>query len=297
MVAQTRDNGRLPLVSLIICSRNRAQALERCLRALERSDVKEVSSEVVIVDNASTDTTADVIRSFSQNAGFPVRTAFEPRVGLSYARNAGVGTARGEILAFTDDDCYVSQRYFAACVQAFSSQEIDYCGGRILPFSEEDSRYGYNEDNVFKLIPAGSFIRAGQIQGANMAFRRSLIDRIGVFDPMLGAGTPFRCEDVEYVSRASLAGFVGAHVPQLSVYHHHGRKLGDIGELKRLNDFARGAYYAKRIGEGRLGHVSFWAKETWQKRKHRSFPQELRGALAYLKARIIHSNDRSRSWP
>jgi GT2 family glycosyltransferase len=187
------------------------------------------------------------------------------------------------LVAFTDDDCYVSKNFFSSCISAFSHGNFDYCGGRILPFDPEDAKYGYNENKTFSIIPPRTLIKAGSLQGANMIFRRSVIDKVGLFDANLGAGTAFRCEDIDYASRASLLGCVGAHVPDIVVFHHHRRKPGeDIERIKRLNDIARGAYYAKRVREGHFRYVQLWAEVA---RKRRSWPplrRELKGALKYI---------------
>lgn len=124
-----------------------------------------------------------------------------------------------------------------------------------------------------------------------MAFRRNVIERVGAFDPSLGAGTPFRCEDIDYAARASLAGFFGAHVPELVVYHHHGRKEGtEIEELKRLNDIARGGYYVKRLREGQLSYLALWAKNTQGLGNGRRLVHEIRGAIQYIGSLILRYN-------
>lgn len=81
-----------------------------------------------------------------------------------------------------------------------------------------------------------------------MVVHRRVVDSIGAFDPILGAGTPFRCEDIEYCARASM--------PDLVVYHHHGRKPDpDIERLAEMDDYARGACYMKFILCGELSYV------------------------------------------
>ena len=104
------------------------------------------------------------------------------------------------------------------------------------------------------------------------------------------AGTPFRCEDIDLVARASHADFTGAHVPELVVYHH-GRKSGeDIRSLNAANNYACGAYYAKFLRRGHLSFPRGWLAEglflekTYgpQFQSLFEFIRELRSAIDYL---------------
>jgi GT2 family glycosyltransferase len=191
----------------------------------------------------------------------------------------------GKIIAFTDDDCYLTPGYLENCLLFFKERKFQFCGGRILLYDKSDSSYGCNFSKEFKIIPPYSFIPAGKIQGANMVFDRIVVDKIGLFDPMLGAGTPFRCEDIDYCARASLAGFAGAHVPDLVVYHHHGRKPGkQIEALKKDNDYARGAYYTKFILKGNYKYLYRWFKYAKNLKNLTRTMRELSGGLHYLSA-------------
>jgi GT2 family glycosyltransferase len=97
-------------------------------------------------------------------------------------------------------------------------------------------------------LPPHRFINAGVIHGANMAFRRRVIELIGPFDVYLGAGAPLLAgEDVDYIQRASAAGFTGAYTPDVCVSHHHRRRYEHLADLIRGYDIARGALYAKLL--------------------------------------------------
>ncbi len=275
-------------LSVIICSRNRADALGRCLRAISPEEMQTVGGELVLVNNASTDQTEEVMRRFQERAAFPVEVINEPIPGLSRARNAGLARARGQTIVFTDDDCYLESGYLLKAGSIFASKKFDYCGGKILLYDKGDSPYGCDLRETFQLVPPHSFIRAGQFQGANMIVHRKVIQKIGGFDPMLGAGTPFRCEDLEYCARASMGGFVGAYVPDLVVFHHHGRKPGaDITRLAELNDFARGAYYMKFLLRGNLTFFKGWFRLSFHWHKRHIAVREIRGALAYSFSRTL----------
>jgi len=282
-------NRRKPRISLIICTRNRAAALRRCLQWLSPTDFHEAGGEVVIVDNGSTDETLRVGEEFARSAAFPAAVALEPTPGLGRARNAGIARAQGDLLAFTDDDCYPASDYLCAALGAFAALPIDYCGGRVLLYDERDARYTIVDRRQPQDVPAGALIRAGALLGANMVFRRRAVETIGGFDPELGAGTRFRVEDVDYFARASLAGLSGAFVPQLVVFHHHGRRTGpELAALRRADDFARGAFYAKFLLMRYGRYAREWSWQTWRSVRQgelRPFVRELQGAAAYAWSR------------
>lgn len=98
-----------------------------------------------------------------------------------------------------------------------------------------------------------------------MAFRRTVLDRIGGFDECLGAGTPFACEDIDAVASASWAGIAGAYDPRPTVYHHHRRKAKhEENELWKAYDKGRGAYYVKYIlrRNSRSKYLKSWMRSV-----------------------------------
>ena len=274
-------------VSLLICSRNRAASLQRCLDSINLEEMLKANAELILVDNGSTDHTWQVARSFQQKVSFPVEVVCESRPGLSHARNAGLARVRGEVIVFSDDDCYLKPGYLITASRVFDSGQFHYCGGRIFLYDPTDAKYGLRWKETFELIPPDSFIPTGKIQGTNMVFHRTVIEKIGPFDTMLGAGTPFRVEDIDYCARASMAGFTGAHVPELVVYHHHGRKPStkEFERLKAHNDYGRGAYYMKFILLGKYVYLREWLKSALQLNKLPNRIRELRGAIHYARER------------
>jgi glycosyltransferase involved in cell wall biosynthesis len=241
------------MISLIISTRDRSDSLAGCLERARRLSYPQGGWELVVVDNGSTDGTAALLESL-RPAVDGLILVNEPKPGLARARNAGVAASTGEFLAFTDDDCYVSPDFLVRVEERFSDPSIGFAGGRILLHDESDARIGITGMEEALLIPPGSLVPPGVIQGANFAVRRRALADAGGFDPGLGPGTPFNCEDVDCVSRISAAGWVGGFFPEVVVHHHHRRKPGSRELAALLESYARGrgAYYAKSFLEGRL---------------------------------------------
>jgi glycosyltransferase involved in cell wall biosynthesis len=276
-----------PLLSLIICTRNRAPrlpALFGALRAMRAS----VKWELVLVDNGSTDGTQDRLRDLAPSVDAPTVIVSEPHPGLGRARNAGIHASRGSVLAFTDDDCYPAVDYVDAVALAFASSTDAFIGGRILLYDAEDHPITIRVDDARIPISAYSVVPTGLIQGANMAFRRETLERIRGFDDALGAGTPFFNDDVDAIARASAAGFPGSYVPEPLVHHHHGRRdPADIEALWRSYDHGRGAYYAKCVFDlpTRWRVARYWWQTVGVQKPHATL-RELGGALEYSARRL-----------
>jgi glycosyltransferase involved in cell wall biosynthesis len=203
------------IISLIIATRNRSSQLGRCLQSI-KSIKFERPWELIIVDNGSSDETAAVVGEFVESVSVPVRFVYENRPGLGNAHNAGVAVARGNILAFTDDDCYPAADFLSRLWSAFDDPALGYIVGRIMLHDPADHRMTINESMTPRTFPGRSYIGADAlIQGANMAFRREVIDQIGGFDPLFGPGSLVGgAEDVDAAGRASALGLEGRVLPR-----------------------------------------------------------------------------------
>ena len=285
-----------PCVSVVVCTRNRAAELRQALDHWTGISAV-IPWELIIVDNGSTDGTQDVIREFASATGIACRSVVEPRRGLSRARNCGWRAARAPVIAFTDDDCYPQPDYVTALWAGFAQPPIGYLGGQVLLYDLQDYPITIQTRAQRLEIPPRSFVRAGLVHGANMAARRTVLQAVGGFDEMLGAGTPFPAEDVDFLSRASAAGFWGAYDPAPAVRHHHERReSADIRRLQRSYDLGRGAYYVKglldpaRRASMARGWVSIFREQVrhphqvWGPGPTTFF--ELAGALHYLWQRL-----------
>lgn len=273
--------------SLVVASRDRAPQLRETLARLAGLEAS-LPWEVVLVDNGSTDDTLRVMRSFERQAPVPVRVVEERTPGWGAAKNTGVRASRGKIVVSIDDDCYPAPDYLDAVSEAFEDPDVGYIGGRILLDDPTDRPVTINTLSEPRTLPPRSHVPAGLIQGANMAFRREVFDRIGGFDELFGAGAAFSGGDVEFAARASARGWKGAYVPEALVYHAHGRKTEEAARrLLRWYDRGRGAYYVKMILDSPL-RAEYLKRWWWSSDRRRAWQllRELRGGVAYLARRV-----------
>lgn len=242
-------------ISLVICTRNRANHLSETLRSLTKMQVGS-NWELIIVNNGSTDNTAEILNKYQSEISHPFEIVNESTPGVGRARNAGWRIARGRFIAFIDDDCYPAQDYLPSMLKCFESEEIGFVGGRVLLHDPTDFPITIQTlERTVELFPGG-FVPAGLIHGANFAFRRSALEQVCGFDERMGKGTPFACEDVEILPRILVKGYKGVYNPRPLIYHHHRRKtLVEASQLMKIYDYARGAYYAKCILSSNLRKV------------------------------------------
>lgn len=271
-----------PTVSIIICTRNRAKTLLGTLHSLTMLKT-EHSWEALVVDNASVDDTIQVINS-ADDCGGRLHCMRVDQIGLGAARDAAWRRARGQIVSFTDDDCYLQADYVDAIVEVFRAYpEIGCVGGRIMLFDPLDARVTIDERDRSHQIPPFQFIDAGEVQGANLSFRRAVLDQIGGFDLQLGAGTRFPCEDIDAAAAVVWLGHPVRYDPQPVVFHHHRRRSPEaVKQLEHSYDFGRGAYYAKYIlrRDTRAHYITGWWTKAKSGRSLSSFARLSREILA-----------------
>ena len=215
----------LPKLSVILPTFDRADSLKQALGALLRQSAAPSSYEIIVVDNNSTDGTAAVVAGFD---GRRVRRVFEPRQGLSYARNTGLAAARGGIVAFTDDDVEVAPDWVDTIVTSLARRaDVAGVGGRVLP-AWQCGRPGWlTRDHWAQLALQDHgdsrrvFDHATPIGliGANVAFRREVFDRVGTFSPDVqrvkdGIGST---EDHELLTRLYATGGRMLYQPKMLV--------------------------------------------------------------------------------
>jgi cellulose synthase/poly-beta-1,6-N-acetylglucosamine synthase-like glycosyltransferase len=242
-------------ISLIICTRDRCRKLVHHLESLHCITF-ERSWEIIIVDNGSVDETAAVVHEFIRSASAPVIFESEPRLGKSNALNTALAIAQGEIIVFTDDDCYPAPDFLSRVWTAFQNHSVGYVTGRVLLHDPADAPEAINESTIPLTFPGRRYLYPGTVMGANMAFRRQVLSDVGGFDPLFGPGAPFHStEDLDVGSRASAKGWMGQYHPEVIVRHHHERRASDVARLAKYYAIGTGAYYVKLLLRG---HEFLW---------------------------------------
>ncbi len=270
VAAPSSAQRREPLASFIVCTRNRAEALEACIRSIERAcrSHPTVTSELVVVDNGSTDGTAEWLMRTAATSSLAMTLVTEPRPGLATARNAGMERSCGRILIFVDDDCEVDCRYLQDLERHYATGErFIIRGGRVelggsldLPFTIKRSQ---RRERFTPDIHPGGFIL-----GCNMTMHREIALQVGRFDERLGAGSALKsAEDTDYLVRAFQLGIPIEYVPDMTVLHYHGRNSREaIERLHRDYSLGNGALCLKHIlrAPWLLRHFCWSVRSAWR---------------------------------
>ncbi|HYO15865.1 MAG TPA: glycosyltransferase, partial [Thermoanaerobaculia bacterium] len=207
-------------ISVAISTRDRPEALARCLDALAAGDA--LPTEVVVVDQSRDGRTRAVIEE-RQTGPLPIVYVRQEAHGLGVAQNAAVVRSSHPVVAVTDDDCIPDRGWLAAIARTFAADRgIDAVTGRILPLAAEGS----------KVHPVSSRTRTERRDfhgravpwevgsGNNFAVQRSWFERVGGCDERLGPGSPARGGvDMDLFYRLLRAGARIRYEPASLVYH------------------------------------------------------------------------------
>jgi cellulose synthase/poly-beta-1,6-N-acetylglucosamine synthase-like glycosyltransferase len=227
-----------PFCSVVVCTRERVLELERCLVGLRQLDYPRY--EVIVVDNTRGD---ENVRQLAESAG--ARWVVEPTVGLSRARNTGARRARGELVAFTDDDAVAQPTWLAKHAAAFRDPSVAATTGRVLMNASATAAaqawavvedLGDTPSRIDRTVPDW-FERAnfgGIGVGPNMVFRSVLFEQGWSFRESLGLAEGERALGEEHYAFFTLLteGYVIAYLPDAVVYHDPPASMNEL-RLKR----------------------------------------------------------------
>ena len=238
------------LVSVLICTRDRPEKLRRALEAIAQLSVPVgVDFEVLVMDNGSgNDLTASACRDLQSVLTGRLRGFHLPFAGKSRAANAGFKLSRGDIIAFLDDDVVPRKDWLAVICQHFSEDAgLGVMTGRVELLDEQDLPVGVRRSD--QRIVLRDLADLYLLIGCNLAIRRGVVERIGLFDANLGPGSRAGFhEDHDFFYRAWRAGEKVVYEPSLFVYHGHGRQsAAQEVRIKRSYTMGRGAFFAKQI--------------------------------------------------
>jgi len=241
-----------PVVTAAVCTRDRAEQLELCLDSL--SELNYPNLDLVVIDNAPSDNST---RDLVLNKYSRFRYICEPRPGLDWARNRAILEAKGEIIAFTDDDVVVDKNWITAIAKTFVEEpDTMAVTGLVEPYElEKDAHILFEMYGGFgrgykprwinvndKYSKRWQYFGTGQFgTGANMAFRTSIFQEIGFFDNALDVGTVTNGGgDLDIFFRVIKFGYTLKYEPNAVVFHRHRNEYSKL--KKQLTDHGIGFY-------------------------------------------------------
>lgn len=231
-----------PKISVIVCTYNREDLLGYSLQSLAEQTLDNSLYEVLVINNNSTDGTQELTEEF---AGWHenFRVINEPKQGLSHARNRGWKEARGEYIAYMDDDAKAAPEWCEKILHSFRTVEPKpvAVGGKILPwyrveppqwFSDELEIRSWGEDIGYLQPPRRNF----GFSGSNMAFTKDILGNYGGFSTQLGmVGGKMRFgEELDLFLRIADRQKLYWYDPNIIVYHFvPKRNISIIYQIKR----------------------------------------------------------------
>jgi len=243
-----------PRISAAICTRGRGDSIVCAVSTILANTHPDF--ELVIVDQSPEDDTERAVTPFLRDSR--LRYVRSQERGLSRARNLAIREARAEIIAFTDDDCEVPTDWLEKIEAAFQERPeaaIVFCNVAAGPFDPQQGFIpAYTRPDRF-LATSIDDKNAARGIGAGIALRKSVIESLGGFDSMLGAGSEYcSCEDGDLAVRILLKGLPIYETNSVTVIHHGFRTFEEGKALGKRDYFGMGASYAKPL---RCGHWRF----------------------------------------
>lgn len=262
-------------------------------------------TEVLVIDSNSSGATKQVVAEYASLENPVVHYLAERNPGKSRALNAGIGEARGEIIAFTDDDCIPKPSWAAKILKEFESDsELSVLGGRVELYDERDLPQAILLSNCRTVVSSAREVcETPAIIGANMAFRKTALQALRGFDPLLGPGAICKAdEDLDLLYRSLKKKLKIVYSPEVIVLHNHGRRTeAEDDKTSTAYALGRGAFYVKyilrldlRIAVIALGELLELFKTLAKGAITRTkfpyqqlvFPAIFRGAFYYCQARF-----------
>ena len=219
---------KYPLVSIVICTYNRAHYLERCIKSLKKQTYP--NFEIIVVNGPSTDGTNHVLNSYSK-----IRVVSQEKLnGLSFARNLGINASNGEIIAFIDDDSIADENWIAYLVEGYTDESIGGIGGPVFDITGNWHQFknGYvskagissfiHENDLKYNDPNGRFFN--YLMCTNSSFKKDVLYEVGLFDIII----KYYLDETDVCVRMIKSGYKIKHIDNAIICHEmiegHNRK-------------------------------------------------------------------------
>lgn len=212
-------SGYQPFVSVIIPVYNSEKTLDQCLSSLLQLDYDHNQMEFIVVDNGSTDRSAEIAQTFNANL------IYKPDGTISSVRNFGADIAKGEVFAFVDSDCLVTKKWLVNALLVLNDKSVAVTG----------SGYSTPENNTW-VEKAWLFEKTGQpfetnfLPGGNLLVRADIFRKVSGFDEKL-----VTCEDSDFCYRVKKSGFKVINSPKIKTIH--------LGNSKTISQFIKKEYW------------------------------------------------------
>jgi glycosyltransferase involved in cell wall biosynthesis len=285
-----------PAVSVVIPTYNRSELLRRAVLALAKQDASSSTFEIIVVDNNSSDDTRTTVQTLVDSGVGNLRYLREQRQGNAYARNSGIKSSRGLIIAFLDDDVVVGRDWISTLQAAFDAHpDLSFVGGKVLPLWCEPPPSWLTVEHWSPLALIDYGLEELQVDGetqlglltANIAFRREVFDDLGMFSPRLQRvkNSIGSLEDHEFLGRVYRSGRKGKYVPELIA-------TSPVERERLTKDYHR---------RWHTGHGRFYAimrDPEWERTGFRLlgvpahlYRQTALDALLWIKSKVLGRND------
>lgn len=259
-------------LSVIICTYNRDKYIYNVLKSVAENNLDTSLYEVVLVNNNSTDNTESECKRFEidfPNVSFQYH--LECNQGLSYARNRGIAEAKGNVVVYVDDDATVNTEYLTTYYQFFNKNPNVYAaGGPILPVYETEEPKWFSHytrqlitGRLYLGNEAREFSKGAFPGGGNAAYRKSVFDKVGLFNPELGrkGNSLIGAEEKDLFDKMVDKGIKFYYLPNAILYHiippakltndYFQRLTYSIGKSERIRTLAisKKKYYSRLFSE------------------------------------------------
>ena len=231
----------MPKISLIICSYNRARFIEPALESILAQEYADY--EVIFVENNSPDNTLEICQNFQKShPNFPLKVFTEYNQGHSFARNRGIKESSGEIISFIDDDVILKPNFVKKLAEFFDQRpNLQAAGGKIIPYFEAGRPIWLSSylEPLYACVDLGNVPKRFNGRkypfGANMAFRATIFDKIGLFNTNLGrkGSSLMGADEKDVFQRIKAIDEEIWYMPSVSLLHIMPADRGEVTYIRR----------------------------------------------------------------